>query len=242
MSRFIAGGIHLFLSLLVGLALLTMSWFVWYPAPTLLAIGGQDIFLLIVAIDVVLGPLLTLIVFKSGKPSLKFDLIVIAALQVAAMLYGISSLFEARPAYIAALGDSFQVVQATEVTDANLAKANATMPWFGPKWVGTKAPEDRYDIDAVADVTMSGGGRGHFPQLHVPIETVQLDNLLNAKAISELRKSKPTENNQIDKWLSSHGYNDDSVKFQPIKINAITYVVMLDAKSGHAIGMLAIAI
>jgi hypothetical protein len=242
MSRFIAGGIHLVLSLLVGLTLLAMCWFVWYPAPMLLAIGGQEIFLLIVGIDVVLGPLLTLIVFKSGKPSLKFDLAVIATLQVAAMLYGVSTLLEARPVYVAALGDSFQVVQATEVTDANLTKANTTMPWLGPKWVGTRAPEDRYDIDAVADVTRSGGGRGHFPQLHVPIDTVQLENLLNAKSISELRKSKPTENRQIDKWLSSHGYNDDSVKFQPIKINATTYVVMLDAKSGRAIGLLAIAI
>ncbi|MFD2273550.1 hypothetical protein ACFS07_27565 [Undibacterium arcticum] len=97
-----------------------------------MAIGGQQIFfLLVVGIDVVLGPLLTLVVFKVGKKSLKFDLAVIALLQLGAMVYGVSTLLEARPAYVAALGDQFQVVQASELTDANLAKGKTELPWWG---------------------------------------------------------------------------------------------------------------
>ena len=128
MSKYRASGIHFVISLFVGLVLLALCWFVWYPAPMLLAIGGHEIFLLIVGIDVVIGPLLTLVVFKTGKKKLKFDLAMIALLQILALEYGVSTLLEARPVYVAALGDKFQVIQATEVTDANLEKAKTTLP------------------------------------------------------------------------------------------------------------------
>lgn len=237
MSRFRASGFHLVISLLVGLVLLALSWFMWYPAPMLMAIGGHEIFLLVVGIDVVLGPLLTLVVFKSGKKTLKFDLAVIALLQIAALVYGVSTLLEARPAYVAALGDKFQVIQATEVTDANLAKAKTSLPWWGPRWVGTKAPTGRYDIDAVNDVTAVGGGRGHFPQIHVPYDSMAKELIQRAQPIAALKKINSAQAAEIDAWLAKHGYTEQTAKFQPIKISASEFVVMIDAKTAAVIGI-----
>lgn len=237
MSRFRASGFHFVISLLVGLVLLALSWFMWYPAPMLMAIGGHEIFLLVVGIDVVLGPLLTLVVFKSGKKSLKFDLAVIALLQIAALVYGVSTLLEARPAYVAALGDKFQVIQATEVTDANLAKAKTSLPWWGPRWVGTKAPTGRYDIDAVNDVTTVGGGRGHFPQIHVPYDSMAKELIQRAQPIAALKKINSAQAAEIDAWLAKHGYTEQTAKFQPIKISASEFVVMIDAKTAAVIGI-----
>lgn len=237
MSRFRASGFHFVISLLVGLVLLALSWFMWYPAPMLMAIGGHEIFLLVVGIDVVLGPLLTLVVFKSGKKTLKFDLAVIALLQIAALVYGVSTLLEARPAYVAALGDKFQVIQATEVTDANLAKAKTSLPWWGPRWVGTKAPTGRYDIDAVNDVTAVGGGRGHFPQIHVPYDSMAKELIQRAQPIAALKKINSAQAAEIDAWLAKHGYTEQTAKFQPIKISASEFVVMIDAKTAAVIGI-----
>ena len=237
MSRFRASGFHLVISLLVGLVLLALCWFMWYPAPMLMAIGGQEIFLLVVGIDVVLGPLLTLVVFKSGKKTLKFDLAVIGLLQIAALVYGVSTLLEARPAYVAALGDKFQVIQATEVTDANLAKAKTSLPWWGPHWVGTKAPTGRYDIDAVNDVATVGGGRGHFPQLHVPYDSMAKELIQRAQPIAALKKINSTQAAEIDGWLARHGYTEQTAKFQPIMISASEFVVMIDAKTAAVIGI-----
>lgn len=237
MGRIRASSIHLAISLLVGVILLSLLWFVWYPSPMLTAIGGHEILLLIVGIDVFIGPLLTLVVFKSGKRSLKFDLATIALLQIAALIYGTSTLWEARPAYVAALGDTFQVVQSTEVTDANLEKGKTHLPWFGPTLVGTKAPEDRYDVDAVRDVNAVGGGRGHFPQLHVPYDTMKLQVLAQAKPISKLKTANPASVEKIDAWLASKGFDTNSAKYQPIKISASVYAVVLNAKSGDVIGI-----
>ncbi len=237
MNRYRASATHFALSLLLGAALLAMFWFVWYPAPTLLAIGGHEIFLLILGIDVVLGPLLTLIVFKSGKKSLKFDLAVIAMMQVAALIYGVSVLLEGRPAYVAALGDRFQVVQAVEITDANIEKAKTTLPWWGPIWVGTKAPEGRYDTDAVADVEGIGGGRGHFPQLHVAYETMTQEVLKKSLPISTLKAANATKTQEIDAWLASRGHSDSSAVYQPLLVRASSFAIVLDAKNGKVVGI-----
>lgn len=242
MTRFHASFFHFLISIAVGALLLVLCWFVWYPAPMLMAIGGHEIFLLVVGIDVVLGPLLTLVAFKSGKKSLKFDLGVIALLQMAALFYGVNTLLEARPVYIAALGNTFQVVQATEITDANILKSKVVLPWWGPRLVGTKAPTDRFEIDAVRDVSAGGGGRGHFPQLHISYESMSADILAEAQDISLLKKNNANKVDEIQSWLNDHDVNENSVKFQPIKIQASRFAVILDAKSAKFIGIIPFAL
>ena len=237
MSSYRAAGLHFLICVVIGLVLLGFSWFVWYPAPMLMAIGGHEIFLLVVGIDVILGPLLTLVVFKSGKKSLKFDLAVVALLQVAAMVYGMSALLEARPAYVAALGESFQVVQATEVTDENLTKAKTNLPWWGPKWVGTQEVVDKEWQSGVQAVESVGGGKGHFPQLHIPYELMKERVIAKSLPICELKKMNPGQESEIDRWLKSRGYDDQSATFQPIKISAATFAVVLDPKTGAVIGI-----
>ncbi len=74
MSRWKAAGIHLSISILIGLVVGALLFGVWYPPPFFHAAGADMLVLLLVGVDVVLGPLLTLIVFKSGKRGLKFDL------------------------------------------------------------------------------------------------------------------------------------------------------------------------
>lgn len=237
MSRYKAFVYHLLLSCLVGGVLLALCWLVWYPAPMLEAIGGQEIFLLILGVDITLGPLLTLVVFNTRKKSLKFDLAIVALLQVSALVYGVETLLEARPVYVATDGESFEVIQAPSVSPIILAKANATLPWWGPKWVGTRAPEGRYDTDAVNDLRKIGAGPGHLPQLHIPYAEMRERILGKAKPISDLKALHPEEAPAIAQWLARHSQTETSVVYQPIKINVSSYVVMLDAKTAEPVGI-----
>lgn len=237
MSRYSAAAAHFGISILVASILLALFWFVWYPAPMLLAIGGHEIFLLILGIDVVLGPLLTLIVFRSGKISLKFDLATIAVMQVAAMSYGVSVLLEGRPAYVVALGNKFQLVQAVEVIDANLKKANASLPIFGPTWVGTRMPTEQSEIDQVDMITQAGGGAGHLPQLHIPYRSISPEILKNAKSIAALKVVNSSRVVEIDAWLKTRGYSDTSAVYQPLTVRANEFAVILDAKDAKVVGI-----
>lgn len=68
MSRWKAAAIHFSISLLVFLFLLTLILWLWYPGILFSIDGGWSGLRLVIGVDLLLGPLLTLVVFKSGKP------------------------------------------------------------------------------------------------------------------------------------------------------------------------------
>ncbi|MBI1771787.1 MAG: hypothetical protein HYR68_05490 [Burkholderiales bacterium] len=241
-SRYRASATHFFLSCMVGLCLLLMCWFMWYPSPMLSAIGGYEIFFLIVGIDVVLGPALTLVVFNPKKKWLVLDLAVIAIVQISAFLYGVSTLLEARPAYIAALGKSFQVIQASEITDTNLNKAKTTLPLWGPKLVSVKEPTEFADVSAAQAMESVGGGKGHMPHLHIPYADMKDEILKNALDFEALEKDNADKKSEIQAWLKSNGCDEKTCKYQPIKIRVSTFPAVIDAKTAAYKGIMPIAL
>ena len=98
---------HLSISFLIALLVIGVVFIVWYPSPLATAVGVTHIFLMLLAIDVVIGPILGLLVYKEGKKSLKFDLTVIILLQLSALFYGIYSIEQGRPVWIAFNVDRF---------------------------------------------------------------------------------------------------------------------------------------
>lgn len=58
---------HLSISLLVALLVIGLMFFVWYPSPLATAVGVTHIFLMLLAIDVVIGPILGVLIYKEGK-------------------------------------------------------------------------------------------------------------------------------------------------------------------------------
>src|SRR5512132_772047 len=101
MNRFKAALIHLGISACIAGATLLFMLTVWYPGPFFKAVGGDGLILILLGVDVAIGPLITLVVFDTRKKSLKMDLAVVALLQLAAFSYGVWTIFEARPVYIA---------------------------------------------------------------------------------------------------------------------------------------------
>lgn len=65
--RFVCFGSHLFVSSFIALLAVGLVFGLWYPSPLDKALGVVNIFLLLMCIDVIIGPLLTLVVAKQGK-------------------------------------------------------------------------------------------------------------------------------------------------------------------------------
>src|SRR5256885_1540003 len=114
MSRWRASGLHFLISLLILVTALALIRLVWYPDFFFAAIGADGLLAILFTVDVTLGPLITLVIFKSGKRGLKFDLAFIAVCQLAALLYGMHTVFLARPAFAVFYDDRFEVVQAVD--------------------------------------------------------------------------------------------------------------------------------
>ena len=64
LNRYKAAGIHLAISAAVAVVVLALLLLVWYPQPYFRLAGGAGLMLILIGVDVVTGPLLTLIVFR----------------------------------------------------------------------------------------------------------------------------------------------------------------------------------
>lgn len=115
MTRFRASFVHLVISATIVSAVLAIVFLLWYPGPTFRIAGAMNPVFVLIGVDLVLGPLLTLIVFKQGKPGLKFDLSFIAAIQLVALLYGSHTLFSARPHYLVFAVDRVALVSNRDI-------------------------------------------------------------------------------------------------------------------------------
>jgi len=94
-----AAGIHFLISVLIFIGILYLILVEWYPEPFFTAEGGWNGIKLMAAVDLVLGPTLTLIIFNASKPKREiiFDLSVIAAVQVSALIWGGLQVYSERP-------------------------------------------------------------------------------------------------------------------------------------------------
>ncbi len=132
MSRFKAFAIHFSISLLIFFFLLYFILVQWYPEPLFSTDGGWKVIRIIVGVDLVLGPLLTLIVFKSGKPGLKFDLSMIALVQVLALSWGVWTTYNERPAAVIYTIDFFTPVPAYQLAEQGITAKE--LKQFGDTW------------------------------------------------------------------------------------------------------------
>ena len=132
---------HLSVSMVVALFALCIIFFVWYPTPLDKALGVTHLFLMLLAIDVVIGPLFSLLIYKEGKKTLKFDLSFIIILQICAFSYGFYTLAQGRPAWIVFDSLNFTVVKNSDIETKNIDQANIEFQqpsWFKPAFVATQ--------------------------------------------------------------------------------------------------------
>ena len=145
-------------------------FFVWYPAPYFETDGGWKVLRILADVDVVLG-LLTLIVFKPGKPSLKFDLSCIVVAQLAALLYGGTIIYQQRPAFVVFGVDRFTTVPAADVDfDQRQYPELKRVAGIGPMLAEAKPPKDpKMRQDLLFGVLMEGQKDLEFrPELYHP--------------------------------------------------------------------------
>lgn len=246
MNRWKASAIHLAISALVAIAVVAFMLLVWYPAPFFTAMGGNDLVMILIGVDVVLGPVVTLIIFnaKKGRRLLQLDLTVIALMQVAALAYGIYYLAAGRPAYMVFTVDRFDLVAVHELHSAELAKVTNPdfkgIPWGRPRTIAVATPKDQREQMRIFESAMRGADLQTFPQHYVPYEQFTAQALKHSKPVERLRKGHPEEAGYIGRVLKDLGRTEADTRFLPLKAKARDYSVLVDAKSGAVVGFLTI--
>ena len=229
-----AAGIHLLAGLVLISLVFCLIYFVWYPAPFYQLSGGKDLLELIFIVDVVLGPLLTLVVYNQKK-SLRertLDIGLIVCLQLAALGYGLYTVHLARPVFVVFGCSRFRVVHANEPEPDQLVKASAAipngLPQWGPQMLGLRKPGGG---DAQYNSTMLAlGGLPEAAQadLWQAYEQVKPEVLATAKPVQLLRARFPARAAEIEQLLRQHQLTEASAVYVPIIIKDSFWTLVFD--------------
>lgn len=242
LNRFTACGLHLVISAGIAISILIGMKLIWYPDPYFEAIAAGGLILILVVVDVVIGPLITLIVFNRKKPELKRDLLIVAFLQSAALIYGMYAVFIARPVYAVFNVNRFDVVVASEIDPAELKKNQRpefkSLPWWGPRIIAAKLPENRKELEGVLFSSVSGGADVYqLPQYYVPYVEMMGVAKSKAKPLAILR-GKAGGDAMVDKFIAKNGNREMQLGFVPFHGRKKDYSAVLELDTGKVVGFL----
>jgi len=196
--------VHLSLSTLVVGSVCATIFFIWYPDPYFAAKGAWSVLRVLVGVDLVLGPALTLILFKPGKPGLLFDLVVIAVIQLSALIYGTTVIYQGRPYFAVFAVDRFQVLAREDVDFATVdLGALGEKPFVGPLLTVAVLPEDPQAFQRLLQEVLFEGKRDleRRPEFWHPYSERNADVIARGKPLEELARSRPDARRQIEALL-----------------------------------------
>ena len=222
--------IHLAISLLIVLATYFLIHLLWYPTPLFKATDAGKIFIMILLVDLILGPLLTFVVYKKHKRTLKMDLTVIVLIQLSALGYGLYSVYQARPVWIAYVVDRFELVRANDILEED--EQIYHLPKFGPKYIyvdlaGLSATEK---LDSILDETTYDISPSQKPKLYNDFELAKPLIIKNTQDINFLNSYNNSM--EVRKFLEKHPTADS---FVPLKANAVDMTALIDRDTGKII-------
>ena len=237
MTRWKASSIHLVLSILVLAAIAAVLVWRWYPPGLFHMARADKLLLLIAGVDVVMGPLLTLIVYKQGKKSLKFDLAVIALLQLAALGYGLSTIWQSRPVYMVAMTDRFHLVFANELDPKDLAEGPAqfrTLPWLTIEPIAAMPPTDPGERADVLFLTLDTGKDLHLlPKYYAPLPTGASELLARATTPERFMAFLPgPDRERLAAAIQASGRGPGHLRVMPIRSSRGDATMLVAADSG----------
>ncbi len=163
--RFRAFGLHLLASAAVLSLTLGTLYLGWYRWPGWYLADVPRVVAVMAGVDVVLGPTLTLIIAspKKLRRELTRDIAMIAAVQLIALLYGATSLWQGRPLYYAFSEDVLQMVQAYDLDADDVDLARRQNPQFAPhwyslpRWIWAPLPDNSGERGKIVESALSGG-------------------------------------------------------------------------------------
>lgn len=203
---------HLSISLFVALLAILLVFCVWYPSPLAATVGVTHIFLMLIAIDVILGPLLGLLVYKEGKKSLKMDLSIIILIQIMAFGFGFYSIAQGRPAWIVFNQNSFELIRVNDIYKEHpesILDGFKKNSWLGPEYVATR-PSNNITMRSNDIFTEALGGisLAQRPERFVELNQQSEKIMSSAKPIQQLNQFNSLDSVQkiIKQYPQANGW------------------------------------
>ena len=225
---------HFFISICISILVLLWIFNVWYPNPLAKATDVVHIFLMLLVIDVILGPILGFVIYKEKKKTLKFDLAIIFLLQFSALIYGLYSISQARPAWIAYNVDRFELIRINDLLEDNIKDADVEFQkptWLKPKFIGVQISNNIEEKNQnMFEEVLGGISIAQRPERYVSIDQVETQIKLRSQSLSRLNQYNTS--NDLERILTKY---PNANAWLPLKANAVDMVVLINKEEAEII-------
>lgn len=225
---------HLLICALIVLLVSLLVFKVWFPYPYYEMIGSLKLMGLIVAVDLVCGPLLTFVVANPAKSKNELirDFGLIGLIQLAALCYGLFALAQARPVALAFDKDRFYVATAVQIEPERLAKAPKAfqkLPLFGIYQVGTRKPANEQEFFDSINLAFAGVPSSTRPDWWLPRKDVE-DNITKAKIpLASLMAKYPDRAQIINRHLGKLARDSTNLYYLPLTSEkTLNWIMVMD--------------
>lgn len=219
LAKLKAFGAHFALSVVAFASIIAFTVNLWYPPPFFWIDGALHVTVLAALVDVVAGPLLTFVVYRPNKPRLVMNLAVIAAIQCAALAWGVQVLYSQRPLVAAFVGhkeNRFYPVTEEQLRDgARPIEEVLALSSSRPVMVYVELPEDPAEATRVLLSRDSSVLRQ--TERFRRIEGERLARIARASRTSRTYEIiNPRFAAGIERFVGEHGGNAEAFSFIPL--------------------------
>lgn len=212
---------HLLISAAVAVISAALVFLLWYPMPYRALLGVGNIFLLVLAVDVACGPLMTLVLASPGKSrrEMSLDLSLVALIQVAALAYGMHAVWIARPVVLGFETDRLVVVTAADLDLTELSQAPPglrTLPYAGVLQVSMRKPHSNAELFSSVELSLAGISPAMRPSWWQPMAAQHGEMRLRTKPLSELVTRRPEQQLVLEKAARQAGYAVEALVYLPL--------------------------
>lgn len=143
----------------------------WYPSGLAQLTGGAGLYILILSVELCLGPLMSLVIFSPRKSTRELvkDYTIVGLVQIAAFGYGLHSTFISRPVFQVFVVDRLELISALELADEDLRSADSQfrqLPLLGPKFICVERPSDAQERSDLIFSGLKGKDIELFPKYY----------------------------------------------------------------------------
>jgi len=214
---------HISISMLIFFVLFYLIVFEWYPSYYFFIDGGIRGILTIFFVDVVLGPGLTLFLFKPGKPRLKFDMSMVILFQLCALIWGVNNVYTERPSLTVFYNGQFNCLNQEDALSVDMKKVSVG---DNPVLAVLYRPDHIDDyLDMMYEAMRAGSGEVHyFGKDFRPVDNESIGHMLkftltvNRSSIKAIRQGESVEEflNIWKRYVEGHPVSAEKFRFYPL--------------------------
>ncbi len=231
MEKIKAALLHMLLSFVfIGLFVLFI-YFIWYQTVFFNISGVLEPIKLLLLVDVILGPLFTLIVYKKNKKGLKKDLSVIVFFQLVAFLYGAYSIHLGKPGLIVHRTGYFEVLTEKYIDEEQLSEdMQGRHSMFYPKYGKIHADSGLNAFSRAVD---------HLGEI-TSFDSNVRENYTNPLAPEKVADSVAESSENTQMKFERYQALGDQIFYYDVKFGDVFAVLVIDAATMKFIDMLEI--